>query len=68
MTSGAAKERPLLNRLPRWLRGPLGPLFEYNQLLLISIATVLVMAGQGVISPVLPLFAAKFGVGSAESG
>ncbi len=68
MTSGAPERRPLLDRLPRWLRGPLGPLLEYRQLLLISIATVLVMAGQGVISPVLPLFAAKFGVGSAAIG
>ncbi len=64
----AAPPRPLLQRLPRVLRGPLGPLLEYRQLLLISIATVLVMAGQGVISPVLPLFASKFGVGSAAIG
>lgn len=68
MDTGASEARLLINRLPRWLRGPLGPLLEYNQLLLISIATVLVMAGQGVISPVLPLFAAKFGVGSAAIG
>ena len=68
MTTVAPPKRPLLERLPRWLAGPLGPLLEYRQLLLISIATVLVMAGQGVISPVLPLFAAKFGVGSAAIG
>jgi len=54
--------------LPGSLRRLLGPLFEHNQLLMISIATVLVMAGQGVISPVLPLFASKFGVGSAAIG
>jgi DHA1 family multidrug resistance protein-like MFS transporter len=68
VTTEAPPGRPLLERLPRVLRGPLGPLLEYRQLLLISIATVLVMAGQGVISPVLPLFAAKFGVGSAAIG
>ncbi len=68
MATTAPPKRPLIERLPRWLRGPLGPLLEYRQLLLISIATVLVMAGQGVISPVLPLFAAKFGVGSAAIG
>jgi MFS family permease len=68
VTTPAPLKRPLVERLPRWLGGPLGPLLEYRQLLLISIATVLVMAGQGVISPVLPLFAAKFGVGSAAIG
>lgn len=68
MTSGAPEGQPLLDRLHRWLRGPLGPLLEHNQLLMISIATVLVMAGQGVISPVLPLFAKEFGVGSAAIG
>ena len=30
---------------------------EHERLLIISIPTVLVMAGQGVISPALPLFA-----------
>lgn len=54
--------------IPGPLRRPLGPLLEHRQLLMISIATVLVMAGQGVISPVLPLFAKKFGVGSAAIG
>lgn len=35
---------------------------------MISVSTVLVMAGQGVISPVLPLFARSFGVGAATIG
>ncbi len=46
----------------------LGPLREHEQLLMISISTVLVMAGQGVISPVLPLFAKDLGVGAAAIG
>ena len=41
---------------------------EHEQLLMISISTVLVMAGQGVISPILPLFAKEFGVGAAAVG
>lgn len=60
--------RRFADRIPGPLRRPLGPLLEHNQLLMISIATVLVMAGQGVIAPVLPLFAQKFGVGSAAIG
>ncbi|MBM4441484.1 MAG: MFS transporter [Candidatus Rokubacteria bacterium] len=35
---------------------------------MISISTVLVMAGQGVIAPILPLFARDFGVGTAAIG
>jgi len=46
----------------------LGPLREHEQLLMISISTVLVMAGQGVIAPVLPLFAEALGVGAAVIG
>lgn len=41
---------------------------EHEQLLMISISTVLVMAGQGVISPILPLFAKNLGVGAAVIG
>jgi len=41
---------------------------QHEQLLMLSISTVLVMAGQGVISPVLPLFAKGFGVGAATIG
>ncbi|GMU40963.1 MAG: MFS transporter [Chloroflexota bacterium] len=50
------------------VRRALGPLLEHEQLLMISISTVLVMAGQGVIAPVLPLFADEFGVGAAAIG
>lgn len=35
---------------------------------MICISTVLIMAGQGVISPILPLFAREFGVGTAAIG
>ena len=41
---------------------------RYEQLIAICISTVLVMAGQGVISPVLPLYADSFGVSTAMVG
>jgi MFS family permease len=41
---------------------------ENEHLVAISLSTVLVMAGQGVIAPVLPLFAKEFGVGIAVVG
>lgn len=41
---------------------------QHEQLVAISMSTVLVMAGQGVIGPVLPLFAREFGVGAAAVG
>ena len=41
---------------------------EHERLMMISVSTVLVMAGQGVIAPVLPLFARQFGVGAAVVG
>ncbi|MEZ4504161.1 MAG: MFS transporter [Dehalococcoidia bacterium] len=41
---------------------------QHERLVAISISTVLVMAGQGVIGPVLPLFAKEFGVGAAAVG
>ena len=44
------------------------PLREARELLLISVSTVLVMAGQGVIAPILPLYARSFGVGVAQVG
>ena len=50
-----------LRDLARFLR-------EQEQLFAISISTVLVMAGQGVIGPVLPLFAKELGVGAGEIG
>ena len=51
-----------------WARRTLGPIFEHEQLMMITVSTVLVMMGQGVISPVLPLFSNKFGVGAAAIG
>lgn len=55
--------------------GTLGParralvrLREHERLLMITISTVLVMAGQGVVAPVLPLYARSFGVGAATVG
>ena len=51
-----------------WARRSLGPIFEHEQLMMITVSTVLVMMGQGVISPVLPLFSNKFGVGAAAIG
>lgn len=41
---------------------------EHERLLMITVSTVMVMAGQGVIAPVLPLFARSFGVGAAVIG
>ena len=41
---------------------------ENEQLLMITVSTVLVMSGQGIITPVLPLFAAQFGAGVASVG
>ena len=52
----------------RRLRNLLRFLTEQEQLLAISISNVLVMAGQGVIGPILPLFAKELGVGAGEIG
>lgn len=41
---------------------------EHERLLGIAVATLLVMSGQGMVSPVLPLFAADFGVSTATVG
>jgi len=41
---------------------------KYEQLIAICISTVLVMAGQGVISPVLPTYAKSFGVSTTMIG
>ncbi|RLT41149.1 MAG: MFS transporter [Chloroflexi bacterium] len=51
-----------------WLRRKLAPILEHEQLLLVSFSTVLVMTGQGVISPVFPLLSEKFGVGAGAIG
>ena len=39
-----------------------------EKLLVLCGATFLVMAGQGVVSPVLPLYAREFGVGTTMIG
>ncbi|HUF33177.1 MAG TPA: MFS transporter [Acidimicrobiales bacterium] len=52
----------------RGLRSSAALLLRNERLLAISVATVLVMAGQGVIAPVLPLYAESFGVGAATIG
>lgn len=41
---------------------------KYERLIAICVSTVMVMAGQGVISPVLPLYADSFGVSTAMIG
>lgn len=41
---------------------------QYEQLIAICLSTVMVMAGQGVISPILPLYADSFGVSTAMVG
>lgn len=41
---------------------------KYEQLIAICVSTVMVMAGQGVISPILPLYADSFGVSTAMVG
>ena len=41
---------------------------KYEQLIAICISTVLVMAGQGIVSPILPLYADSFGVSTALVG
>lgn len=51
-----------------WVRRKVGPILEHEQLLVITVSTMLVTMGQGVISPVLPLLANKFGVGAAAIG
>ena len=51
----------MLERVRRYWR-------ENERLLMITVSTVLVMSGQGIITPVLPLFAAEFGAGVATVG
>ena len=48
------------------IRRAFGPLFQNEQLFMVTVSTVLIMMGQGVISPLLPLFKDKFAVSSAE--
>jgi MFS family permease len=44
------------------------PLAENQTLLILCLTTAVVMMGQGIISPVLPLYAQSFGVGTAAIG
>jgi MFS family permease len=44
------------------------PLAENQTLLILCVTTSVVMMGQGIISPVLPLYAESFGVGTAAIG
>jgi MFS family permease len=44
------------------------PLIENQILLVVCITTMVVMMGFGIISPVLPLYAQSFGVGTAMIG
>jgi DHA1 family multidrug resistance protein-like MFS transporter len=50
------------------LRQAAGLIRENRRLTVIMVSTVLVMSGQGVIAPVLPLFARSFGVSAASVG
>jgi DHA1 family multidrug resistance protein-like MFS transporter len=44
------------------------PLIENQTLLILCATTIVVMMGHGIISPVLPLYAQSFGVGTAMIG
>lgn len=44
------------------------PLIENQTLLILCVTTILVMMNHGIISPVLPLYAQSFGVGTAMIG
>lgn len=44
------------------------PLRQNEALLILSVSTVFVMSGQGITSPVLPLYARSFGVGATLVG
>ncbi len=57
-----------MNRVMAGLAGATSRLRSDERLLVICGSTVLVMAGQGVVGPVLPLFARDFGVSAAVVG
>ena len=61
---GGRRPRRLVSRAGDWWGSVLG----HEQLLMISISTVLVTAGQGVIAPVLPLFQREFDVSTGVVG
>lgn len=50
------------------LSGTFTRIREHERLVMVCVSTVLVMAGQGVVSPVLPLFARSLGVSAAAVG
>ncbi len=58
----------MLSRLTEVLRGATSRIRGDERLLVICGSTVLVMAGQGVVGPVLPLFARDFNVSAAVVG
>ncbi len=51
-----------------FIRGVSGPLGENPALVALYVTTLITMLGQGLISPVLPLFANAFGIGAAAVG
>lgn len=55
-------------RLPTPLDRALRPLVDHEVLLIVSVSTTLVMLGQGITGPILPLFARSFGVSTAAIG
>ena len=63
-SGGGGRPRPLAARAREWW----GTVFGHEQLLMISVSTALVTAGQGVIAPVLPLFQREFDVSAAVVG
>ena len=50
------------------LRRGAGALRTHERVLMITVSTVLVMSGQGIVTPVLPLFARSFGATTAAVG
>jgi len=57
-----------LRRMFDRFRSVVALLQSNTRLTVILVSTALVMAGQGVMAPVLPLFASSFGVGAAAIG
>ena len=57
-----------MNRLSAGINGATARLRSDERLLVICGSTVMVMAGQGVVGPVLPLYARNFNVSAAVVG
>ena len=55
-------------RFPAPLGRVFRPLLDHEVLLIVSVSTTLVMLGQGIAGPILPLFARSFGVSTAAIG